>query len=372
MESDLDELLKLRRSQGWRVTVRCAEASSPTLIAALVAEEQKRDPALSHVMLVGSDASLPMARQRNYRVQSGEGDLPVLTDDPYGLPDANGVPRLAIGRLPADDPTALRQLADKIVRYERNLAKLTPDLFLLCGRQPASTQTIVGGISRQTMADGMSAAFVEDQRLRLPRLKLRVRTAFPGPDYYPFADGPAVLRAGLAGRPFMAAYVGHADRSGFATYHDLEHVVSIGRDDVRRFEIPDVCGPFLSCGCSMLEPEGKGPSIGEVLLQLAGGPVAVVGFTRANNDFWVAQFLEVWGSELSRAGRATLGEMVRTTKLRLANAPQSPRSVLIQTLLQAAGEIPHDLQQIDHSAVARKNNALTVLLGDPTTTVVIP
>jgi len=371
-ETDLAELLNLRRDQGWQVTVRRAQGSSASLIAAIVAEEQKRNAALSHVLLVGSDSSLPMAREPDSLLQRGEGGSFVLTDDIYGLPDAKGVPCLAVGRLPTDDHAALQWLAGKIVRYEQNVEHLAPEIFVLTGREPASTEPVVGAISQQTLADGISEACVEEVRLRLPRLQLRVRTAFPGPNHYAFVQGPEVLRAGLSRQPMMAAYYGHASRSRFATFHDPRHVASIDRADVRDFEIPTVCGPFVSGGCSMLDPQGKGPAIGDQLLMLSGGPVALVGFTGVNDDFYVAQFIETWVGELSGARRTTLGEMVRTTKHRLVREPQSSRSILIQTLSQAAGRMPRDPKQVDYPAVVRKNNAMLALLGDPTTTVVIP
>jgi len=105
---------------------------------------------------------------------------------------------------------------------------------------------------------------------------------------------------------------------------------------------------------------------------LPGGPVAIVGFTQPNDDFWVAQFLEVWREEISQAHVTTLGDMVRRTKSRLANEPQSQRSALLMQHYQGAGMIALNLKTSDCQAIARKNNALLVLFGDPTTTVVIP
>jgi hypothetical protein len=372
VEADLGDLFDLRRSQGWQVTIGHVESSSPSLCAAIVAKEQKRNPNLSHVLLVGSDVSLPMKRQPNYRIQRNEANLPILTDDIYGLLDTSGVPRLAIGRLPADEPAILQRLATKIIRYERNLKNLAPEVFLFCGRQPADPKPLLGGISQQTAVDGMSKILLEDMRSRLPRLKVRLRTAFPGPDYYEFANAPAVFCEGLAARPMMAVYVGHADRNGFATCHDSEHVFSVKRNDVRAFHITQVCGPLITGGCSMLDPKGNGAPIGHELLWLSGGPVAVAGFTGVNDDFWVAQFFEVCADELSKARQTTLGDLVRVIKRRLAHEPQSPRSVLFQTFMQMAGEIRSDLPQIDYPSVVRKNNALLNLIGDPTTTIVIP
>lgn len=371
VESDLSELLELRRDQGWKVKVHHTSFPSQELIAATVALEEENDPTLSHVLLVGSDVSLPMARQRNYRTQRYEKDLPILTDDPYGLPDTTGVPRLVVGRFPTDSGATVKKLVAKTVRYEREIKALKDEVFLFAGRQPADTTAVVGGISLQEVVDNASKAFLEDAQQRLSRLDLRVRSAFPGLYYYAFDEAPDVLQKGFSQRPLFSLYVGHADRDCFATCHDPSLIASIVAAHIRRFKVPEVCGPFISGGCSMLEP-GESLSIGEELLFLDGGPVAVIGFTRVNDDFYVMQLLEILVEALNKPARTTLGEFICAIKRQLVGEPQRLRSRLVQSFMQLDGTIPPHLQPVDYAEVVRKNNALFTILGDPTLTVIVP
>ena len=371
VESDLSELLDFRRNQGWTVKIHHTQSTSPRRIAATVAYEKENNPGLSHVLLVGSDVSLPMARRQSYRVQLNEPDLPLLTDDLYGLPDGSGISKLAVGRLPTDSSPVLRKLAAKIVRYEKEIKTLRHEIFLLTGREPADTTPLFAGISTQDMVDNVSKVFIGDAKRRLPRLKLRVRTAFPGPYHYTFNEGPEVLQNGLSRRPIFVAYIGHADRDCFATYHDASLVSSIYLVHVRSFDLSEVCGPLISGGCSMLEP-GKISSLGEELLFLEGGPVGVVGFTRVNDDFYVMQLLEIFIDELNNSRTVTVGELISNIKSRLIQEPQRLSSQMVQSFMQREGTISSDSSQVDYPKVVRKNNALLTLFGDPTTTIVIP
>jgi len=192
VETDLAPLLNLRRAQGWQIAVRRVRTTSSSLIAAIVTEEQRRTPALSHVLLVGSHFTLPKGRRPDYWVEGTAGSRRVLADDVYGLPDAKGVPRLVVGRLPTDDRPALRRLVAKTIRYEESVEQLMPEIFLLMGREHASVAPEGGGMSQQALVEEMSKAFVEETRLELPRLSVKLRSGFEGRDYYGFAEAPAV------------------------------------------------------------------------------------------------------------------------------------------------------------------------------------
>lgn len=368
----LRPLLDFRRKQGWGVIIRILEQATPDSISSVVSSEREQHPGLSHLLLVGSHSSLPYASRPNYLIQQTENDVPILTDDPYGLPDPEGVPQLAVGRLAADGFVELRQLATKIVRYESSLSGISRQAFLLAGRQPAAGGGVGSAGGAQAAVDGMSMAFVEEARQALTNLELRARTAFPGPQSFAFEEAVEVLRGGFSARPLMAAYAGHGSREGFATFHDPEHVTSITRDDVAKLVINEICGPFVSCGCSMLDPEGEGPAIGNQIFLLRDGPVAVAGFTRINDDFYAAQLLETLVGELTGPRTTTLGELIRTLKDRLAHEPQSPRSRMFQNMMLLSGQMRPEAAQLDYPKAVRKNNAMLILLGDPTTTIVIP
>lgn len=372
-EKALAPLLALRRGQGWAVTVKiAARGSREKEIRALIAAERKRAPGLSHLMLAGSNAALPMAHRFNPSRQLADDSPWRWTDQSYGIAVTSGTAALAVGRLPADDPAALTRLAEKIVTYEQSLNEIKPEVFLLSGRQPADPTPKLLGVSEQSIADTASATFLRELRGQLTRLRTVARTAFPGPEHFDAAQGPEVLRQAIAARPTMLIYAGHANRDGFATCHDEQHVVSIGSEAVERMEVSDVCGPFFSGGCSMLEPGEKTRSIGELLMLRDGGPVAFVGFTAPNEDYVVMQTFEILVGELGKARRTTLGELLATLRRRLASEPQSARSKLVQSFTEGNAQGNPKLKETGYRWAVDDNNALLTLMGDPCTTIVIP
>lgn len=371
-DKHLAELLDLRRGQGWEVSTLIVESrTTPSAVVPRIAEAKNRNPRLTHLLLVGSDKSLPIARLPRYRVQANESPRPFATDDVYGLPDDRGVPALAVGRIPADDPDQLRAYVSKAVRYEKNADSLSRELVALIGRQPSSDLPVVGSISPQKMWDSLARAYAVQTPLRYPRLKATVRTAFPGPGYFAYDEGPAVLEAAFARRPLALIYCGHAGRGDFATFHARGQTASIATAHVAGFENREVCGPFFSCGCSMLDPDGSGRSIGEAIVLHPGGPVAFVGYTATNDDFVVDPF-GMWSFAFLTPGRTTLGEIVLTAKRTLATRPQSFQSKAYQAVLNASGFFRPGVLPLDYPRLARKNAAMIMLCGDPTATMIIP
>lgn len=372
-EKALAPLVALRQGQGWEVTIRrAAPGTKASELYKIIKAERTRAPRLTHLLLAGSHATLPMSQRPNLRIQLGDDERWIWTDQPYGGTATSGTLPLAIGRLPADEPAALGRLAEKIVVYEKSLEGIKPELFLFSGRQLADPTPKLMGISEQSLADTASATFVHDLSGQLTRIKAVARTAFPGPAHFEFAQGPEVLRQALAARPTLMIYAGHANRDAFATCHDERHHFSIQRADIERMDLKTVCGPFFSGGCSMLEPEDKTPSIGEALVMHAGGPVAFAGFTGPNDDFVIMQSFEILVDELTRARRTTLGELLATLRRRLATEPQSARSQLVQGFMESGGALDPSVKKIDYPAVVKKSNELLTLVGDPCTTVVIP
>jgi Peptidase family C25 len=373
IENDLIDFLTLRRQQGWEVVLSQPAILSLDGISSLIFEQHQKNPSISHVLLAGSDASLPMGRIPNYRTQYSEQNLPILTDDIYGIPDASGVPTLSVGRLPFDDSATLSRLARKIVSYEERLDSLASEVFLLAGRQLADEKAIMGLFSPQKMVDSMCLGQIEEHRKRLsPMLELHARTAFKGQYFYSFQDSAKTLCEGLARRPMFSFYIGHANREAFCTMQSSNQVYGITRSSVSQVGVAEISGPFILGGCAMLDPEGGDPPIGAMLLDLIGGPVSVVGYTRINDDFCVQQCLEVLSREIRNAGKCTLGELLIRTKQSMVDEPQSSNSKLVQQFMAISGQLVMTDQEISYEKAVAKNNALLTLYGDPTTTISLP
>ena len=370
--ADVEPLLALRRGQGWAVTTAVLPRPDAHRLADLVEGRLAADPRLSHVLLLGSDRSLPMTRRPNRPVQALDGAPHVYTDDPYGAPGADGVPGLAVGRIPCDDAWGIGVIAAKTVRYEAARGALSPEGFLIVGRTPASRRKALGLISPQALADGAARSVLEGFLGQIRRLTLRVRTAFDGPGAFSYEEAPAMLAEELGRRPWIWAYAGHASAEGLATYHSQLFPDAIRTSDVYIATPAEVTGPFISAGCDMAAPVRGGLSFVEALLRRPGGPPAVVGFTGVNEDYWVAQWFQgLLGHLDALEGPVTLGELVLQSKRDMVATPQSELSLLVQRFMASMGQLLPDAVA-DYAVVVRRNNELLVILGDPCLTVGLP
>ena len=373
VEADLGELFEYRRQTRWHVETRVVEKLGTEEIQSLIVDEKAKDETISHVLLVGDDDILPMVRIPNYRTQKYEGDWLILSDDPYGMPGADGVPRLAIGRFPSNKSDELVNLSSKIVAYENALDSLKPGVFIFAGRQIVEGDPVMGMFSPQEIADNMSTSFINDisEKLR-QNYVVRAQTAFPGENHFEFDDTLKVFKDELAKGPLMSCYAGHSTRSSFSTYHDSEHVKGIRLEDIAQLKECGTSGPFFSGGCAMLEPKDDKSSIGKEMLLVSGGPAAIVGYSRVNDDFCVMQFFELLADELLQPRKCTLGELIQKVKKRNVEEPASPRTSVIMNFMTMSGQLVKNGQDLDYLQAVRKNNALLTIFGDPTTTLRIP
>ncbi len=364
-----EPLLELRRAQGWAVTTAVLPRPDAHRLADLVDGRLAADAAISHVLLLGSDRSLPMTRRPNARVQAADSAPHVFTDDPYGAPGADAVPALAVGRFPLDGAWGIGFVAEKTIRYEAARGALSPEALLIVGRTPASRRKALGLISPQALADQAARSILDSFLGQIRRLKLRVRTAFDGPGAFSFEEAPTMLAEELGRRPWIWAYAGHAGVGGLATYHNQRVPDALRTSDVYGATPSEVTGPFVSAGCDMATPDFDVVPFILVLLLQPGGPPAAVAFTGVNEDYWVAQWFQGLLRQLDTLeGATTLGELVLQSKRDMVAAPQSELSLLVQRFMASMGQLL-PAAVADYAAVVRRNNELLVILGDPCLTV---
>lgn len=368
----LAPLLDFRRQQGWNLKTTVLDRATTASIMRVIGEhDTSSSHSLTHLLLVGSDRALPMVSIPNRPIQRVDDSPAMPTDQPYGLSDARGIPRLAVGRIPADDAATLSQFARKIVDYETEIAKVQPVLLLIAGREYADSKPIFAGLSAQNLVDGIAAAWIDELRAKPYAFKLRAHTAFPGRDYFPPERAVAVFSEDIDARPFLTVYAGHANRDLFATNHDAINMAPLNRNSIAAISFKSVSGPFFSGGCSMIEP-GDAPSLGEMLAMGPRGPVAFIGYTGINDDFCVMQALETMAASLSDIKSKTIGEAVRDWKGMMITQPQTPRSRMDQFFMNGDGQFRPDALPIDYGRALARNNALLNLIGDPATTLAVP
>jgi hypothetical protein len=369
----IQPLITLREAQGWRVSVAVLPEPDAHGVASLVAGRRDADPGLSHILLLGSDRSLPMTRRHNPAVQVLDTDDHLLGDDVYGLRGPDGVPVLAVGRFPVDGLVALGRMAEKTVRYERERGAMSPELLLIVGRTPASRRKALGLISAQGLADQAARTLLESLLKRLKAVAVRARTAFDGPGVFSQEEAPAVFAEELGKRPFLWGYAGHGGHDGFATFHSLWVPDSVRAADIVEMKLSTVSGPLISAGCHMALPVFDTLPIATALLLAEGGPPAMAGFTGVNEDYWVAQWFEGLLARIDALdGPTTLGELILQSKRDMVAAPRSDLGVFVEQFMRAAGQLRYHITDGDYPDIVRRNNEMLVILGDPCLTVEVP
>ncbi len=371
--SILSELIEFRREQGWTVIIAEVEDANTETIQQHIREEASNNDRLSHILLVGSDESIPFGRRELYRTQRAEHELPVLTDDVYALCDETGVPQLAVGRFPSENPEELRGIAVKTLAYEKAIGSLKQEVFILCGRELAGGEAIMGFITPQQIADNMSNTFLKGfHGVVSPTVSVNAKTAFPGPDHFPNEKTIETFTEGLQSGPLMSVFAGHANRRAFALQHEPGQREWLDRSGLSNMKLDAISGPFYTGGCSVMEPKKGGkPSIGRTLLQLKGGPVAVAGFTRINDDFIVMQCFEILANEITQSEHKTFGGLIQTLKKRILTETQSDRSKTLQFFMNTSGKLVQNAE-FDYQKTVKKNAALLTIYGDPTVSLMFP
>ena len=369
----IDSLLELRRSQGWQVSSVLVQRPNTHTVVTAIKEASAGQPHITHVLLLGHDRSLPMARRPNLQVQTFDTDWHLYSDDPYGLPGSDGIPTLAVGRLPFDGVHSLRAIAEKTVRYEAERGAFAPQALLIVGRTPAPLKEVLG-VSPQDLADGMAKRVLAGFLARIKRLDLRVRTAFDGSGFFHFSEAPQMLVEELNRRPWIWAYAGHASHAGFTTYHSHLAPDSILASDIldASLRLRQVSGPLFSAGCHMGSPVAKTLPLARALLILEGGPPAAALFTGVNEDYWVAQWFETLLLRLDTIqASTTIGELVLRTKRGMSKAPQSGLSKLVERFMGTMYQL-NSTVAADYGAVVLRNNEMLTVWGDPCLTIGFP
>ncbi|MBL4844434.1 MAG: hypothetical protein JKY65_02815 [Planctomycetes bacterium] len=206
------------------------------------------------------------------------------TDRPYGDFDGDGYPEVAIGRFPTNDPTAIRRIVARTIRYE---TKLKP------GAWQRQCALIAGEARFSPMIDrAIEGVFTRMIKETLP-LGYDVDLTYANqnsPYCYPperFAD--RVIERLNEGALVMA-YIGHGNKRSV----DRLTVAGAKGQPSKSYRVLDVShlprlrkgGPppiVFAIACWNGNYDGARQSIGEEMLAAEGGPVAFFGASRISH-----------------------------------------------------------------------------------------
>lgn len=258
-------LIAQRRAQGMKVAVVVASANAEKNRKALEALCRGWH-GRARALLLGCLASDRPGRV----VPAFKGSVSRMkgepTDAPYGLPGADGLPTVAVGRLPARDEAEARAMIAKTLEVEKDSPGWWKREVNVLAGIPAFNPAVDRVVEAMAFArfnrlhpswSGRAIYTNPSSRFTLPGSRLRHEAAAS------VSRGQAVL-----------LYLGHSDATGLWGGDDP----FLSRDDFARLEAPWGGGVFVTLGCHGCQLAGKdGEGYGVAAVRNPRGPAAVFG-----------------------------------------------------------------------------------------------
>jgi hypothetical protein len=351
-----------REKRGVAVAVREPGAD----VGATVREAwEKSGKKLRFVMLVGDVEKVPCAlvpRKASEPVATMEPDPDIATDAPYGDVDGDGVPDLAVGRVPADTPAEAKAYLDRVVAYET-------DADFGDWRRKLNVVAGTGGFG--PVVDGALEALTRNLLGALtPAVDVTMTYAFTFSAYCPppaeFADY-AVKRWNEGA--LVVAYVGHgSSRNVDSCRFGKETYPILGMDQVAQIGALRGAPVSMFVACSTGHFDGARDCLAEEMLKRPKGPVAVIASSRVSSPYSNGVIAKEMLDVLYRIEAPTAGELLTSVKRRLLDPPEGDEMRgRIEQLGQTYARDP---------AVRRADREdhvfLYNLLGDPTLAIARP
>ncbi len=358
----LGEWLEYRRSQGHRVVVQTAH-STPHKNRRLIAGAAKT-MGIRSVVIVGDSGdawlnpkSLVPTDYVLAKVNVKYGSDPVIaTDSRYADLDDDGVPELAIGRLPVDSAAELVAFTRRIITYENAAAghwQRRINLIAGMGGFGSLVDKVIENTTKQILTDLVPPEFATT-------MTYGSWTSPYCPDPSKFSD--VTIERFNEGCMFWV-YMGHGHR------YQLDNV----RLPDRRVKILDTdlvsklgCrqgSPIAVClSCYTGAHDSHSDCLAESMLKQPRGPIAVVCGSRITMPYAMSVMSVGMMDEYFRGKCVTLGELMLNAKKRMVrvNDDSNPYRELLEALGQSFSPTPNLLD-----AECREHIHLIQLLGDP-------
>jgi hypothetical protein len=242
---------------------------------------------LQYVLLLGDVKAVPCAYHQGVVIaQSGhERDPRIANDNAIADLDGDGIPELAVGRIPADDVAAARTMLDKVVRYETNT---DPGAW----RRRVNVIAGVGGFG------ALFDAMIESAATTLLRENVPaaydIHVTYANPDSA-FCPPPARVGEEVLARfnegALLVAYLGHGSRTRLDRMHFGDEAYDIF-DEESAYALEAAHGaPIVHLStCSSGHFDGAPDCLAEIALAQPNGPVAIYASSRVSMPYANAVF----------------------------------------------------------------------------------
>lgn len=365
-----------RQRQGYRVHLLAPSATSDPLrtrIRDLAARHR-----VGHIVLVGDaepetalEAGVAASGVPTHHVRAKVnvhwGSEPeIATDNPYADLDGDGVPELAIGRLPVDSREELERFVGRILRYETAAAagnwQRQVNFVAGVGGFGPLTDGVLEMATKKFLTDGIPPAYSISMTY--------------GSWRSPFCPDPRRFRQATLDRLnegcLFWVYIGHGQRR----YLDRIQVPGgafpiFDTEDAGRLRAAEGAPIAVLLACYTGAFDEPRECLAEEMLRADKGPVAVLCGSRVTMPYAMAVMGNALMDEYFRQRRATLGEVLLHTKRRLVKQVRGdlrdaqPDSVAANRLLldALARTISPAAELLDEERL--EHVALFNLLGDP-------
>jgi hypothetical protein len=281
----------------------------------------------------------------------------IASDNPYADLDGDGLPELAVGRIPAENADELKGILAKVIAYESSSdfgdwrRRIS---FVGCpGNFGPMIDSLLEQASRKLTTQGIPASYAT--------------VATYGHWRSPYCPDPRRFRDATLGQlnngGLFWVYIGHGHCQVVDRLRtpDNSRYPILSTQDVPNLQcqVGHPIAIFLACYTGAFDFPVD--SLSEQMLRSPGGPIAVYSSTRVTMPY----AMTVMGGEMMNAyfqqRSATIGELVRAAKRQMVDGDRSsPNAKSMDTLALMANKLSPDLR-----AERWEHVQMFHLFGDP-------
>jgi hypothetical protein len=356
-----------RQAQGHTLGLLPNTLSKEELRASL--RESAAGGRLTHVVLVGdaaptrADDAAARARivpthheKAVVNVLFGGPEPEIASDHYYADLNDDDLPDIAIGRLPADNPTQLAQMVEKILAYEKSVDdgawRQRINLVAGVGNFGPLVDSVLEMSTRKFLCDGIPAAYTTNMTY--------------GSWRSPYCPDPRKFHDATVDRlnegSLFWVYIGHGQKEGLDRVQvPGRHYHILGKDDAEKFRCTagQPIAVFLACYTGAFDqPED---CLAEDFVRHPRGPVAALAGSRVTMPYAMAVLGTGMMDEYFQKKRETLGEVVMHAKRRMIVDDEKNAN---RALLDAIAAVISPKKEL-LAAERREHLFLFNLLGDP-------
>jgi len=345
----LEKWQRHRESQDYKVTVRRPGSDVK---------------GFAYVLLLGDVKHVPCSYEPGEIIKGWERDPRIASDNHLADRDGDGLPDLAVGRLPANTREEAVALLDKVLAYEQNAD-------FSAWRRRVNVIAGVGGFGKvQDWAlERVAARLLTNNVPR--RFELHVTYCNPSSAYCPPPEEVTTTALERFNEgALIVTYLGHGSRMRLDSMRFQNRRYRIlAANNAKNLSARHGAPITVLIACSTGHMDGP-DSLAELMLRQPKGPIAVIASSRVSMPYANGVFAKELMDAIfaTDTKHPTLGDALVRAKRRLLNAPAKDKDrAFIETL-----SAPYQPDPKLRAKERAEHLYLYNLLGDPTMRIPLP